>query len=79
MGVVLYTLLVGSEFRYMSSLTIDTPWDEPSESSPEYMAYLTGELLNFDPWTRIQGPARCEYTCHYTFADGSDTVGDVDC
>ncbi|CAD6589744.1 MAG: Chk1 protein kinase, partial [Tremellales sp. Tagirdzhanova-0007] len=47
MGVVLYTLLVGN-----------TPWDEPSEHSPEYMAYLTGELLEYDPWTRIRGQAR---------------------
>ncbi|EIW71370.1 hypothetical protein TREMEDRAFT_27276 [Tremella mesenterica DSM 1558] len=47
MGVVLYTLLVGN-----------TPWDEPSSQSPEYNAYLTGELLNYDPWTRIHGQAR---------------------
>ncbi|KAK1923636.1 kinase-like domain-containing protein [Papiliotrema laurentii] len=47
MGVVLYTLLVGN-----------TPWDEPSENSPEYAAYLTGELLNYDPWTRIRGQAK---------------------
>ncbi|GFZ49680.1 Checkpoint kinase 1 [Saitozyma sp. JCM 24511] len=47
MGVVLYTLLVGN-----------TPWDEPSENSPEFNAFLTGELLNYDPWTRIRGQAR---------------------
>ncbi|OWZ66266.1 hypothetical protein AYX14_02491 [Cryptococcus neoformans] len=46
MGVVLYTLLVGN-----------TPWDEPSESSPEFCAYRTGELFNYDPWTRIRGQA----------------------
>ncbi|OCF42617.1 CAMK/CAMKL/CHK1 protein kinase [Kwoniella heveanensis CBS 569] len=47
MGVVLYTLLVGN-----------TPWDEPSDASPEYCAYKTGELLQYDPWTRIRGQAR---------------------
>nr|ODN92269.1 CAMK/CAMKL/CHK1 protein kinase [Cryptococcus depauperatus CBS 7855] len=47
MGVVLYTLLVGN-----------TPWDEPSDSSPEYCAYRTGEILRYDPWTRIHGQAR---------------------
>jgi serine/threonine-protein kinase Chk1 len=36
----------------------DTPWDEPSENSPEFNAFLTGELLNYDPWTRIRGQAR---------------------
>ncbi|KAK6908880.1 hypothetical protein I203_102885 [Kwoniella mangroviensis CBS 8507] len=47
MGVVLYTLLVGN-----------TPWDEPSDASPEFCAYRTGELLQYDPWTRIRGQAR---------------------
>ncbi|ODN77535.1 hypothetical protein L202_04708 [Cryptococcus amylolentus CBS 6039] len=47
MGVVLYTLLVGN-----------TPWDEPGDNSPEFCAYRTGELLNYDPWTRIRGQAR---------------------
>ncbi|KAK4684520.1 serine/threonine-protein kinase CHEK1, partial [Tremellales sp. Uapishka_1] len=47
MGVVLYTLLVGN-----------TPWDEPSDASAEYQAYLTGDLLNYDPWTRIRGHAK---------------------
>ncbi|WRT69745.1 uncharacterized protein IL334_006736 [Kwoniella shivajii] len=47
MGVVLYTLLVGN-----------TPWDEPSDASPEFCAFRTGELLQYDPWTRIRGQAR---------------------
>ena len=70
MGVVLYTLLVGSESNGPYSQEaflldenagadqVDTPWDEPSENSPEYRAFLTGELLNYDPWTRIRGQAR---------------------
>ncbi|WVR08050.1 hypothetical protein IAU60_005095 [Kwoniella sp. DSM 27419] len=47
MGVVLYTLLVGN-----------TPWDEPSDNSPEFCAYRTGEILSYDPWTRIRGQTR---------------------
>ncbi|WWD20357.1 hypothetical protein CI109_104833 [Kwoniella shandongensis] len=47
MGVVLYTLLVGN-----------TPWDEPSDNSPEFCAYRTGEIFDYDPWTRIRGQAR---------------------
>ncbi|ORX37650.1 kinase-like domain-containing protein [Kockovaella imperatae] len=46
MGVVLYTMLFGN-----------TPWDEPSDNSPEFRAYLTGELLQYEPWTRIRGSA----------------------
>ncbi|WWC65887.1 uncharacterized protein I303_108509 [Kwoniella dejecticola CBS 10117] len=47
MGVVLYTLLVGN-----------TPWDEPSDASPEFCAYKTGELLQYPPWDRITGQAK---------------------
>ncbi|KAK0530660.1 Chk1 protein kinase [Tilletia horrida] len=42
-GVVLFALLVGN-----------TPWDEPTKRSPEYEAYLTGELFKYDPWTRLE-------------------------
>ena len=45
-GVVLFAMLVGN-----------TPWDEPTYRSPEYTAYLSGELLRIDPWTRISGDA----------------------
>ncbi|BEI83834.1 hypothetical protein CcaverHIS002_0404380 [Cutaneotrichosporon cavernicola] len=48
MGIVLVTMLVGN-----------TPWDEPSEAtSPEYQAYLAGQLWNYEPWNRIRGAAR---------------------
>lgn len=68
MGVVLYTLLVGSEFHFrLPSLIeiftdkyLDTPWDEPSDASPEFCAYKTGELLQYDPWTRIKGSTQCK-------------------
>jgi serine/threonine-protein kinase Chk1 len=62
MGVVLYTLLVGSKSFSFPRETrddhADTPWDEPTENSPEYAEYLTGELLKYDPWTRIRGQTR---------------------
>lgn len=45
-GVVLFALLVGN-----------TPWDEPTSRSPEYLAYRTGALLRTDPWTRISHDA----------------------
>lgn len=41
-GVVLFAMLVGS-----------TPWDEPTSRSPEYSAYRTGKLFEYDPWPRI--------------------------
>jgi hypothetical protein len=41
-----------------AKLMTDTPWDEPSETSPEFAAYLSGQLLQYDPWTRIRGPAQ---------------------
>ncbi|KOS12473.1 camk camkl chk1 protein kinase [Malassezia pachydermatis] len=43
-GVVLFAMLVGN-----------TPWDEPTRRSPEYTAYLSGELFRVDPWTRLSG------------------------
>lgn len=43
-GVVLFALLVGN-----------TPWDEPTTRAPEYVAYLDGTLLEYEPWNRIPG------------------------
>jgi hypothetical protein len=34
---------------------IDTPWDEPSDQSPEYTAYLNGTIHDVSPWDRIRG------------------------
>ncbi|KAJ1022481.1 hypothetical protein NDA16_003470 [Ustilago loliicola] len=45
-GVVLFAMLVGS-----------TPWDEPTSRSPEYNAYRSGELFNYEPWTKIPADA----------------------
>ncbi|KAL1757242.1 kinase-like domain-containing protein, partial [Schizophyllum commune] len=41
-GVILFTMLVGN-----------TPWDEPTEKSPEFSMYLTGEIFDEDPWNRL--------------------------
>ncbi|KAI0828490.1 CAMK/CAMKL/CHK1 protein kinase [Trametes gibbosa] len=38
-GVILFTMLAGN-----------TPWDEPTRGSPEFVQYLTGESFNFEPW-----------------------------
>lgn len=46
-GVVLFALLVGN-----------TPWDEPTRRSPEFMAYFRGQL--YDPWTRIDPLPLCK-------------------
>ncbi|KAF7291910.1 Protein kinase domain-containing protein [Mycena indigotica] len=41
-GVILYTLLAGN-----------TPWDEPSIRSPEFVRYLDGEVFQEEPWSRF--------------------------
>ncbi|KIM47281.1 hypothetical protein M413DRAFT_23502 [Hebeloma cylindrosporum] len=41
-GVILFTLLVGN-----------TPWDEPTMSSPEFCGYANGSIFSEEPWNRI--------------------------
>ncbi|KAF9239876.1 kinase-like domain-containing protein [Melanogaster broomeanus] len=41
-GVILFTLLAGN-----------TPWDEPTDRSPEFSRYLSGEIFNEVPWNRL--------------------------
>ncbi|KJA22343.1 hypothetical protein HYPSUDRAFT_139331, partial [Hypholoma sublateritium FD-334 SS-4] len=41
-GVILYTLLVGN-----------TPWDEPTANSPEFVGYVNGEIFTEHPWNLI--------------------------
>ncbi|ORY86703.1 kinase-like domain-containing protein [Leucosporidium creatinivorum] len=41
-GILLFTLLVGN-----------TPWDQPTPSSPEFALYLSGEILKMEPWEGI--------------------------
>ncbi|KAJ6584208.1 CAMK/CAMKL/CHK1 protein kinase [Mycena sp. CBHHK59/15] len=45
-GVILYTLLAGN-----------TPWDEPTQHSPEFCRYLTGEIFKEEPWNRFGSDA----------------------
>ncbi|KAF8556043.1 CAMK CAMKL CHK1 protein kinase [Imleria badia] len=42
MGVILFALLGGN-----------TPWDEPTDRSPEFCRYLSGEIFNEAPWTNF--------------------------
>ncbi|KAL4064782.1 kinase-like domain-containing protein [Scleroderma yunnanense] len=42
MGIILFTLLAGN-----------TPWDEPTERSPEFCRYLSGEIFQEDSWNRL--------------------------
>ena len=64
-GVILFTLLVGSAYSFALTLpslfldlmghvlTIDTPWDEPTIRSPEFVAYVNGTIFKENPWRRI--------------------------
>ncbi|KAJ7321709.1 kinase-like domain-containing protein [Mycena albidolilacea] len=45
-GVILYTMLAGN-----------TPWDEPTQHSPEFYRYLSGEIFQEDPWNRFSSEA----------------------
>ncbi|CAE6441063.1 unnamed protein product [Rhizoctonia solani] len=45
-GVILFTLLVGN-----------TPWDEPTANSPEFVSYAKGEIFQYEPWNRIETEA----------------------
>jgi serine/threonine-protein kinase Chk1 len=61
-GVILYVMLSGSGItdtgeggnHFLNhSLLSDTPWDEPTSESPEFRAYASNSVLDFDPWTRF--------------------------
>ncbi|KAI0367313.1 CAMK/CAMKL/CHK1 protein kinase [Pilatotrama ljubarskyi] len=41
-GVILFTMLAGN-----------TPWDEPTRGSYEFVQYLTGECFDLQPWKRF--------------------------
>ena len=36
-------------------MCVDTPWDEPTQNSAEFCAFVDGTLLEMDPWSRIRG------------------------
>ncbi|KAL0953478.1 hypothetical protein HGRIS_004708 [Hohenbuehelia grisea] len=41
-GVILFTLLAGN-----------TPWDEPTIKSPEFVRYVSGQIFGDAPWNRL--------------------------
>ncbi|KAF5334270.1 hypothetical protein D9758_015541 [Tetrapyrgos nigripes] len=45
-GVILFTMLAGN-----------TPWDEPTSRSPEWNAYIAGEIFDEAPWNRFNPEA----------------------
>ncbi|KDN36029.1 hypothetical protein RSAG8_11115, partial [Rhizoctonia solani AG-8 WAC10335] len=45
-GVILFTLFVGN-----------TPWDEPTANSPEFVSYARGEIFQYEPWNRVEPEA----------------------
>ncbi len=61
--------------RLNRDLPADTPWDEPSTNSPEFAAYLTGELLQYSPWSNITGHSRSGARVFRAIAGGPDFVG----
>ncbi|PFH47274.1 hypothetical protein AMATHDRAFT_67963 [Amanita thiersii Skay4041] len=46
MGVILYTMLAGN-----------TPWDQPTNRSPEFRLYQSGDIFNELPWNRFSDDA----------------------
>lgn len=44
-------------FLIHSLTRVDTPWDEPTQNSAEFSAFVDGSLLEMDPWNRIKGGA----------------------
>lgn len=63
-GVVLFALLVGN-----------TPWDEPTSRAPEYVAYVQGNIFEYDPWNRIRGDELCESLLYRAFITSQLTFG----
>lgn len=51
-----------STVRMFLTLCSDTPWDEPTERSPEFCRYLSGEIFNEEPWTNFSTNALCTLT-----------------
>ena len=42
-------------------LIADTPWDEPTQQSPEYSRYVSGEIFNEQPWNRMGEVTLCKW------------------
>lgn len=52
-GVIFFTFLVGN-----------TPWDEPTGHSPEYVRYARGTIFKDKPWNRIK-PSALDLLCRF--------------
>ena len=38
---------------------LDTPWDEPSSASPEFVRFSRGTIFGESPWNRLSADAMC--------------------
>lgn len=45
----------------ISYLHSDTPWDEPTASSPEFCRYVSGTIFAERPWSRIPSEPLCRF------------------
>lgn len=47
-------LELGSDIAF-----IDTPWDEPTQHSVEYVRFVEGVFMDDDPWDRMEKNTMC--------------------
>ncbi|SGY15464.1 BQ5605_C013g07374 [Microbotryum silenes-dioicae] len=89
-GILLFTLLVGSEslFSFFISFRcpdpssallmrfwdLDTPWDEPTRKSPEFVEFVAGRFRSQEPWRRI-GAAPMDFLLRLLNVDPSRRLG----
>lgn len=45
--------LVRNERSAYLQFYLDTPWDEPTANSPEFVGYVNGEIFTEHPWNLI--------------------------
>ncbi|KAG8907578.1 Chk1 protein kinase [Tulasnella sp. 403] len=62
-GVILFCLLVGN-----------TPWDEPTDASPEYVEFINGTIFQSSPWNRISAPALVDFLLRLLTANPSKRI-----
>lgn len=44
----------------MLMICLDTPWDEPTMNSTEFVRYVNGEIFDDPLWCHIRGDALCK-------------------
>ncbi|SCV70180.1 BQ2448_1574 [Microbotryum intermedium] len=62
-GILLFTLLVGN-----------TPWDEPTRKSPEFVEFVEGRFRSQEPWRRI-GATPMDFLLRLLNVDPSRRLG----